>query len=233
MHCTYLLSLSLCVVGPFYIVSYDICYEKVYLELNKENLRLNATREEDEATPFRIVLTEAKEQNEFSIVYEKYSFVQSSGETAEPRQLEVSPSARMESGQSKPSTQLERKAHSTWYYLCTPQTMRGTSSSAPSFRLRSKTKDCQFILRSPLHSKGAPAEHLDSWLSGHKEYFIQCSGQRYQKNGYLGVRADRQNSDKNRIAYVPTCCSSRNTGDHHSMIFKLLPVRCRDRPKAI
>lgn len=53
----------------------------------REPIRLNATREEDEATPFRIVLTEAKEQNEFYIVYEKYSFVQSSGETAEPRQL--------------------------------------------------------------------------------------------------------------------------------------------------
>ena len=108
------------------------------------------------------------------------------------------------------------------YYLCTPLTAGGTSPSRspPHFQLHSQRKDCLFALHSPLHNKGDPAEDLDPWLYGQRGYFIHCTGQRF-RSGYLGVwrKGEGQN-----VQYVPTCSSSRNTGQHHSMIFKLLPA---------
>lgn len=110
---------------------------------------------------------------------------------------------------------------SSRYCLCTPLTVRGTSSSPPHFQIRSKRKDCQFVLHAPLHNRGAPAQDVEPWLCGHRGYFIRCSGQRFQLNGYLAIEV-YQHEDGNSISYVPTCCSSRNAGEHYSMIFKLL-----------
>ena len=191
-----------------------------------------------------IVQSEGKEQYEFCIVFEEeacsHRMVRSNGDSAElnfSAQKDCGqpsePSITLKDGDqsAKPSSRQGRNQRSSRYYLCTPLTVRGTSSSPPCFQVRPKTKDCRFVLRRPLHSRGTPAEHLDAWLSGHKEYFIHCSGQ-YHGNGYLGVCANMDKSDREKITYVPTCCSSRNTGEQHSMLFQLLPVRIRDQPKA-
>ena len=148
---------------------------------------------------------------------------------------------QMDSGKPQPS-RVTRKHQSTWYYLCAPLTVMGNSSSSPCFRSQSHMKECQFVLRSPVYSKDAPAEQLGPWLHGYTEYFIQCSGHQFRKNGYLGVQysekkeavrtdgsSGNQRVKKPEFEYVPTCCRSRNTEkDDYLMTFQLLPVPFKD-----
>ena len=248
-------------VGPFYIASHGMKHETVYLAVNealkdeeklkaakhceddtapdKNCLLLCATTRKDSATPFKIIQSdEGDGLNEFNIVYEKEDiYPQEQASLCHCRSTTVSQVDPDEVSLSSYRTSNKLKS-SAWYYLCAPLTVRGTSSSPPCFKLRSRKKDCLFVLRSPLKSGAAPSEDLDPWLSGVEEFFIHCSGHRFQKNGYLAVRSECQHaggaekredsgakkSRQDSTRYVPTCCSSRNTGEHHFMVFKLLPV---------
>ena len=257
------LPLAFHTVRPFYIASYGKENEIVYLAVDKPrkdqtSLLLCATTVKAEAVPLRIIQSDEGDGiNEFNIVYELKDVYKDHNS---PRQVHSADSL----SSYRTSNKLKSSA---WYYLCTPLTVRGTSSSPPCFKLRSNEKNCLFVLRSPLKSNGAPPEDLDPWLSGQEEYFINCrGGHRLRRNGYLGIRPEYKNADDTGVGkqatttddvkapsskqnslrkdnrkwrseesileardppprqYVPTCCSSRGTGEHHFMIFKLLPV---------
>ena len=189
--------------------------------LDHTSLLLCATTDKDSAAPFKIIPSdEGDGLNDFNIVYE----VDKAYPTAD-HQVSRSMSSQ------RTSNKLQSSA---WYYLCTSITVWGTCSS-PRLRLRSTEKDCLFVLRSPLKSSTkAPPEDLDRWLSGQEEYFIHCQGgHRLRRNGYLAVRPEykcetvtdgAKKSKHPAPHFVTTCCPSRDAGEHHFMLFKLLPV---------
>lgn len=204
-----MVTLALPAVGPFLITSESINRETVYLRVDEVDMSLQATTRKREASKFFIVVTdEGQMVHEFHIVYSKE-------DTTDPeRELTLSSLRRSVRGaQRRPPPD---------HYLATPLTVFGSNNGPLHFELNPKKHHTMFVLHDRLRTRGAPAEPITPWVQGREEYFINCHGRKFARDGYLAVRRVLEGDDV--VRYRPVCVPSRRTDPEYFKVFSLVLV---------
>ena len=164
-----------------------------------ENYSVTGVRDRQWASPFYIIQPEDRDNpNEFLIGYYK------------------------EFGGKGTAAQQTRGEQPLARYLESPVSIFGYNDGPLKVKHNVKEEYCRYVLHDRLHKRQTQVEVTD-WISGSEAFYINCSGRRFARDGYLGVKKV-QGSHGDEPTFITACFPSVDYHDDSNvfMLFHLL-----------